>query len=84
MTYADQLMAAEKKRRTRRKAIRTVVVGVISSAISTFANGWFLMLAVGIAHTYWLPTLPTIGYWAAVLLVVFLRGVFSIPVPARK
>ena len=79
MTFTDQLIAAEKKRRSRRKAIRKVVVGVVSSVIEAFLGGWLLMLAVGIAHTYWLPALPTVGYWTSVVLVVLLRGVFSRP-----
>lgn len=40
-------------------------------------EGWIFMLAVGIAHTYWIPALPTIGYWWAVLIVFLLTGTFS-------
>jgi len=47
------------------------------SAIGAFSGGWMLMLAVGIAHAHWLPALPTIGYWWAVLIVTLMRGVFS-------
>ena len=42
-----------------------------------FGNGWFLMLAVGVAHHEWWPALPTIGYWWAVLLCWLLRASFG-------
>jgi hypothetical protein len=46
-------------------------------------DGWLFMLAVGIAHAEWLPNLPTIGYWWALLLVWLARGVFS-PIRRQK
>ncbi len=44
---------------------------------NALAQGWALMLAVGIIHSEWIPALPTIGYWWAVLIVFLLSGSFS-------
>lgn len=35
-------------------------------------KGFLLMLAVGIIHAHWIPQLPTIGYWWAVLVMAVL------------
>lgn len=40
-------------------------------------GAWYVMLAVGIAHHEWLPMLPTLGYWWALILVVLLRSAFA-------
>jgi hypothetical protein len=37
-------------------------------------GGWALMLAAGIAHHDWVPTLPTIGYWPAVAIAALIRA----------
>jgi len=53
-----------------------LIIGVVVGAVTALAAGWLFMLAVGIAHHEWLPQLPTIGYWWAVLIVSLLRGAF--------
>jgi Na+-driven multidrug efflux pump len=52
------------------------LANVIGNWLMSLVNGWLLMLAVGIAHAEWVPALPTIGYWWAVLLAMLLRGAF--------
>lgn len=46
-------------------------------ALEVLFRGWVLMLGVGIVHAEWLPQLPTIGYWVAVLIAWVLGGVLS-------
>jgi len=82
-TEYEKLLIAENKRTKRRKYLRNVIVGMLASMVCAFSDGWMLMLAVGIAHAEWVPALPTIGYWWAVLIVYLLRGVFSKIAPAR-
>lgn len=74
-----KLLSAEVKRRKRNQAIRKAIVGTLTNWIGCLYSGWMLMLAVGVAHAEWIRVLPTIGYWWAVLLVLLLRGVFSVP-----
>lgn len=82
-TEYERLLVAENKRTKRRKYARRVVVGLLTRTITAFSNGWLFMLAVGIIHAEWIPALPTIGYWWAVLVVYLLSGVFSNVTPAK-
>jgi len=53
-----------------------IVLAVGVSAVGAFAFGWLFMLLVGVVHAEWLPGLPTIGYWWAVLIIFMLRLCF--------
>jgi hypothetical protein len=77
--YAEIARLARKGRRAeeRGKALEGCLTSILTSLAAAFFGGWMLMLAVQIAHRHWLPGLPGIGYWWAVLLVALLRGVFS-------
>lgn len=45
-------------------------------------RGMFLMFAVGVAHGEWLPNMPTLGFFPAVVLIVLLTAAFnSQPLP---
>ena len=63
--------------------VKAVIVAVFASivfyAIFAFLTGWAFMLAVQTAHDHWLPVVPTIGYWWAVLLMFFIRVAFINP-----
>lgn len=59
------------------KILRKFLVRLILSPLIALMSGFWFMIAVGIAHSEWLPQLPTIGYWWAVLIVFLLCGVFS-------
>lgn len=73
-----------KRAETRGKAAKGCVTAWLTKALSAFFGGWMLMLSVGIAHLNWLPGLPTVGYWVAVLLVALMTGVFSPSPPPKK
>ena len=78
-SYANvaRLIAAGRRAEQRKKSAQGCVWGILLSIFAGLFGGWLLMLAVGVAHSEWIPELPTIGYRAAVLLVLLLRGVFS-------
>lgn len=57
--------------------ILTSVVLFIANALLALLGGFALMLAIAVAHSHWIPALPTIGYWWSVLLVYLLRGSFA-------
>jgi hypothetical protein len=83
-TMLNELLDIARRDRARRsrwrkfgKFIGTFVLAQIQRTLISLVFGWYLMLAVGVAHAEWLPALPTIGYWWACLLVWLLRGVFS-------
>lgn len=45
---------------------------VLFTAIVAFLGGFWLMLTVGVAHTEWTDTIPTIGYWTSVKIAAML------------
>lgn len=51
-----------------------LVYGLAVSALVSFLYGLFFMLAVGVIHAEWIHTLPTIGFWWAVLISFLLRS----------
>jgi len=80
MTTATEiatLIRDKRRREKRRDTASTIIARLLVRITVSFLDGWFLMLAVGVAHTQWIPQLPTIGYWWAVVLVALLTGVFS-------
>jgi hypothetical protein len=71
------LIRRDRTRRTRRqkfgkflKALLTWLLPIVSNALF---GGWFFMLGVGVVHAEWLPQVPTLGYWWAVLIGYLLR-----------
>lgn len=54
--------------------IAAVLGSLVVTAVASMLGGWMFMLAVGVAHHEWLPGLPTIGYWWAVLLTWLIRS----------
>ena len=76
---AEAIRLIRKGRRAERrgKALEGCLVSLLTSILGALIGGLCLMVAVGIAHAEWIPALPTIGYWWAVLLGALLRGVFS-------
>jgi len=55
--------------------IGVILLGLVVSAAGSLAFGWVFMLLVGVVHAEWLPALPTIGYWLAVLITFLIRSV---------
>lgn len=51
--------------------------GLALSALVSFLYGWILMLTISVVHDHWLPDVPTIGYWVAVLVAFAIRGLFT-------
>jgi Na+-driven multidrug efflux pump len=54
--------------------LATAIGSLIVSAVVSLLGGWMFMLAVGVAHHEWLPGLPTVGYWWAVLITWLIRS----------
>ncbi len=91
MTTANQqalmgeLLALVRKDRARRSRWRKFgeFLGkasghLIASLVKALLGGLLFMLAVGVMHAEWLPGLPTIGYWWAVLIAYLLRGALAL------
>ncbi len=73
--------------KTREKAEEGCIQALVSipaNALMALWGGWMLMLAVGVAHDQWTPTLPTIGYWWAALIVWLLQGAFTTIKPSKN
>jgi drug/metabolite transporter (DMT)-like permease len=72
--YAEAARLIRKGRRAERrgKAMSGCITGLITSVLLTFLKGWLFMLAIGIAHHDWWPTIPPIGFWASVLFMAVL------------
>ncbi|MCX5066951.1 hypothetical protein OOJ91_13950 [Micromonospora lupini] len=80
--FARAVLAADKRRRRNRRD--KVITHLITSVLLSLLGGWALMLAVGIARAEWLPALPTIGYWPAVLLSALLRSALTNPASTKE
>ena len=76
------LVRRGKRAKSRSQALGKIVTGIFTSAAISLMGGFELMIAVGVVHAEWIRTLPTVGYWWAVLLVALLRGVFSSTKPS--
>jgi hypothetical protein len=59
------LIRRDRTRRTRRQKF--------GKFLKALLGGWFFMLGVGVVHAEWLPQVPTLGYWWAVLIGYLLR-----------
>lgn len=54
--------------------LAAIISSLFVGALASMLGGWMFMLAVGIAHHEWLPGLPAVGYWWAVLLTWLIRS----------
>jgi hypothetical protein len=54
-----------------------LLAGVALSALTSFLYGFILMLTVEVVHDHWLPSVPTIGYWVAVLVAFTVSALFK-------
>jgi hypothetical protein len=77
----DELLAIAKRDRARRSRwrklgtfLRTLIEGILGAALTSLFGGWMLMLTAGVVHAHWIPQLPTVGYWWAVLVYYLLPG----------
>jgi len=64
--------------------IGIILLGLGFSALASLALGWVFMILVGIIHAEWLPGVPTIGYWWAVLWAVLIRVCTTADYTAEK
>jgi len=83
MTSTDELIKlavdGRKYRERRSKWERfgyLISLVVLTRAFFAPLDGWILMLGVGFVHAAWLPGLPTIGYWNAVLLMFIIMAIW--------
>lgn len=79
-----RLAKAGRRAEKRKKAVEGCLTRLLLVIFLAFVDGLMLMLAVGFAHRHWLPQLPTLGYWPAVVLVALMRGVFSHIPPMKE
>jgi hypothetical protein len=65
------IIRRDQARRSRRaklgKFLTTLFQTLLTGFLVALLQGWLFMLAVGVAHAHWMPQIPTIGYWWAVL-----------------
>lgn len=54
-----------------------VVLAAVVGAVEALLCGWAFMLAVGVLHAQWWSTVPTIGFWPAVLVSALLSAALS-------
>lgn len=58
-------------------ALGAVITGLIMAALVSLLYGLILMLGVSVVHDLWLSSVPTIGYWAAVVVAFTIRALFT-------
>ncbi|GIE30126.1 hypothetical protein Ait01nite_031710 [Actinoplanes italicus] len=66
------IIRRDKARRSRRAALGKFFSRLVEVLLTGFMvallRGWLFMLAVGAIHHHWMPQIPTLGYWWAVLI----------------
>lgn len=50
------------------KILEAVLFATLLTGAVAFIGGWWMMLAVGVAHHEWTTSIPMISYWSAVKL----------------
>jgi hypothetical protein len=83
------IIRRDRSRRTRRqkfgKFLGALASWLLTLASSVLIGGWFFMLGVGVIRAEWLPQVPTLGYWWAVLIAYLLRcGLTRLPQSTSK
>lgn len=68
---------AEEKKKKNEKAYIGCLTYIVVRVLNTLIQAWCLIVAVGVAQDHWIPGLPGLGYWWAVVLVFLLQGTFS-------
>lgn len=53
------------------------LLGLAWSALTAFFYGLVFMLTVQVVHEHWLSSVPTVGYWVAVLVAFTVRTLFT-------
>lgn len=88
--YSDliDIVRRDRQRRSRGKrfgaAMGKLLVALIQGFLLALSSGFMFMLAVGVVHHEWLPALPTLGYWWAVLISYLIRSGLNIHTPPSK
>lgn len=49
-----------------------ILLWLLLSFVYSALSGWAFMIAVGVAHAEWVPSLPTIGFWPAFIIAMLL------------
>jgi hypothetical protein len=81
---AARLIRMGKRAEKRGKAVEGCITALIVKVGTDLLGGLYLMLAVGIAHAEWIRSLPTLGYWWAVLLVMLVGPAFASATSPKK
>lgn len=84
--YAEVYRLAKKGRKSeeRAKALGGCLSAITIAALTNLWRGWELMIVVGIIHAEWIPQLPTLGYWWAVIIATLLAGALSTTSTGKK
>jgi hypothetical protein len=89
-TITGELLDVLRRDRLRRSRWRRfgtflgrLATALLSGFVSALLSGWTFMLAVGAIHQHWLPQVPTLGYWWAVLIAWLLRSSLSAVSPTK-
>lgn len=82
------IIRRDKARRSRRdklgKFFGALLQALITGFLTALLCGWMFMLAVDVIHSEWLPQVPTLGYWWAVLIAWLLRSSLSTAASAKS
>jgi uncharacterized membrane protein YiaA len=65
---------AERSKEVRKRYLTHFVM----LALRVLVDGWVMMLLVGVVHAEWIRSLPTVGYWWAVLIVTLAGAILGI------
>lgn len=81
--FAEMLTIVRKDRQRRSRwrkfgaFLGKLLTALLTGFLRALSCGWGFMLAVGVIHAEWLPQVPTLGFWWAVLIAWLLRWALS-------
>lgn len=58
----------------KKSATERIVTDFLIDLILWPLAAWEVMVAIGVVHGSWWPQVPTIGYWAALVITMLLGG----------
>jgi polyferredoxin len=78
------LVRKDARRKSRRAALGKFLGVLVLVVLYALANGFYLMIAVELIHEHWMPQVPGLGYWWAVLIAFTLRAALAPNTSSKK
>lgn len=62
----------------------SVIAVIVVAFLASLMQGFMFMIGVGVVHHEWMPTIPTVGYWWSVIIVMLFRAALTIDYDQKR